>query len=82
MMHQLKIICDKSLSFGSLTLKTDEYEIDVLETKTFYFESETEVELICTPLDNSELVEVVNSHKFLLNNNSVSHFIKVLGEMK
>jgi hypothetical protein len=82
MMHQLKIHCDESSSFGKLTLKTDEHEVVINKSKTFYFENETEVELICTPFSECELVEVVNSQNFSMNNNSVCHYLRINGELK
>jgi len=82
MMHQLKIYCEKSLSFGNLILRTDEGEVVVEKTKTFYFENETEVELVCTPLSECELVEVTNSLNFSIKTGSVYHHIKVDGELE
>ena len=77
----LKIQVDDRM--GEILLIENETKHLINKTKTFYFDSETEVELICTPISNDyELVEVVNSSNFSMNDSSVHHHIKVDGELE
>ena len=83
MMHSITILCNVDSSYGETTFIENETKHLINKTKTFYFDSETEVELICTPTSNDyELVEVVNSSNFSMNDSSVHHHIKVDGELE
>ena len=83
MMYSIRVVCTSDSSLGKTSLRVNDSQTQVTETKTFYFNEKTDVELVCSPISSEyELVEVINSNNFSINQSSAHHYISVDGEVE